>query len=202
MIQAENTLTTAAIAGEQEALRKLLLREDTHLRQCLAVRIRPTHRAAFDADDVLQVTYLEAYLRIEQFIPNGPGSFRAWVTRIAENNLQDAIRSLDRAKRPPRQRQVTLPNQDESHMSLFSLLGGTTSTPTKHLARKEAKSLLEAALGKLPDDYETVVRLNDLEALPAEMVAEAMNRTVASVYMLKARAHARLAELLGSGSNY
>lgn len=202
MLQVEDSLTTAALAGDQAALRGLLRRHDPHLRRQLAGKIRPTHRAAFDVDDILQVTYLEAYLRISQFNANGAGSFRAWLTRIAENNLQDAIRALDRDKRPPRDRQVRLPVREDSYVTLFLLLGGTTHTPSKHLARQDTKALLEGALAKLPPDYETVVRLSDLQGLAGAEVAEAMNRTLASVYMLKGRAHARLAELLGSPSQF
>ncbi len=202
MLQAEDSLTTAAVAGDQAALRGLLRRHDPHLRRQLTGKIRPTHRSAFDVDDILQVTYLEAYLRVEQFNPDGPGSFRAWLTRIAENNLQDAIRSLGREKRPPREKQVRLPSLEDSYVTLFLLLGGTTHTPSKHLARQDAEVLLEAALTKLPRDYETVVRLSDLQGLAGSEVARAMNRTLASVYMLKGRAHARLAELLGSPSQF
>lgn len=202
MIQAGERLTSAAIGGDRDALRDLLRRHDQYLRGHVASKIRATHRAAFDEDDVLQVTYLEAYLRIRQFNPNGPGSFRAWLLRITENNLQDAIRSLNCRKRPPRDKQVSIPAGDESYVTLLSLLGGTATTPTTHLRRAETKSLLEQALGKLPPDYETVVRLSDLAGRSMDDVANAMGRTAASVRMLKARAHARLSELLGSPSRF
>ncbi len=198
MLQVEDSLTAAAVAGDQPALRGLLRHHDPHLRKHLAGKIRSIHRADFDVDDILQVTYLEAYLRIEQFHSRGPGSFQAWLTRIADNNLQDAIRSIDRKKRPPREKQVRLSSRDNSYVTLFMLLGGTTHTPSKHLAKKEAEWQLERALTKLPPDYETVVRLSDLQGLSGSEVAEVMGRTLPSVYMLKGRAHARLAELLGS----
>ncbi len=200
MLRGSDTLTTAALAGDRDALRDLLRRHDPHLRAHFTGKIRATHRAAFDVDDVLQVTYLEVYLRIGQFRPGRPGGFRAWLTRIAENNLLDAVRGLGRQKRPPRERQVVLPSREESCASLFSMLSGDATTPSMHMARKEAKAKLECALDKLPPDYETVVRLCDLEKLPVGDVAKAMERSPASVYMLRARAHARLAEFLGSFS--
>lgn len=202
MLQVQDSLTMAAVVGDPAALRELLRRHDPHLRRHLAGKIRSTHRAAFDIDDILQVTYLEAFLRIELFKADGPGSFRGWLTRIADNNLQDAIRSLDREKRPPREKQVRLPSREDSYVTLLLLLGGTTHTPSKHLAKKDAAALLEAALVKLPPDYEKVVRLSDLEGLTGVQVAEAMGRTLAAVYILKGRAHARLAEMLGSPSQF
>ncbi len=202
MLETAEKLTVTAVAGDREALRRLLRRHDGHLRRVLAGGIRPTHRSAFDVDDVLQVTYLEAFLQIGQFSRNRSASFRAWLTKIAENNLRDAVRELGREKRPPRNKQLMLSNVYDSSVALFGVLAGSASTPTKHLAAKDAVSLLEEALRRLPPDYETVVRLNDLEGLPACEVAEAMDRSVGSVYMLKARAHERLAVLLGSRSKF
>lgn len=202
MLATDEQLTTAAVAGDAAALRQLLRRHDGDLRALLAGKIRKTHRSAFDVEDVLQVTYLEVFLRIRDFSSKGPGSFRAWLLRIAENNLKDAIRGLEAEKRPPRNKQVVLPRSDESYVTLFSMLGGTKSTPSKHMAKQDARSALEHALKQLPPDYETVVRLNDLEGKPAAEVAQIMNRTVVSVYMLKARAHTRLAELIGSASRF
>ena len=42
----------------------------------------------------MQVTYLEAFLRVTDFVPTGPNSFRLWLTRIAENNLRHYSRAL------------------------------------------------------------------------------------------------------------
>lgn len=77
MLTVEDKLTTAAIAGDTDALRQILRRHDAELRERLAGKIRATHRAAFDVDDVLQVTYVEAFLRIAEFMPNGRGAFGA-----------------------------------------------------------------------------------------------------------------------------
>ena len=85
---AEETLTSAALAGDREALGELLVRCDGELRRRMAEGIPRAYRSALDVADVLQVTYLEAFLRVDQFQPDGPGSFLAWLTASAENNLR------------------------------------------------------------------------------------------------------------------
>lgn len=202
MIVSQDRLTAAAVGGDEEALCRLLRGRDAELRGRLAGRIAPKYRAAFDVDDVLQVTYLEAFLRIGQFNRDGSEGFLAWLTRIAEHNLTDAIRALDCAKRPPRNRQIKPQMLDDPHMDLITVLGGTVTSPSRHAAREEAKGLVEAAIERLPPDYRTVVRMYDLEGRPISEVAKALKRSAGAIHMLKARAHDRLAELLGESTQF
>ncbi|MBI1827250.1 MAG: sigma-70 family RNA polymerase sigma factor [Planctomycetes bacterium] len=202
MSVAEESLTTAALAGDREALGELLVRCDGNLRNRIADGIPRAYRPALDVADVLQVTYLEAFLRIGQFQPNGNGSFIAWLTTSAENNLRDALRALDRDKRPPRRKQVASSLSDDSYVVLLASLAESASTPSHCVSCDEAKQALESAIGKLPPDYERVVRLSDLQGLSAADVAQQMQRSVPAVYMLKARAHEHLVTLLGRGSQF
>ncbi|NOT01450.1 MAG: sigma-70 family RNA polymerase sigma factor [Phycisphaerales bacterium] len=202
MIVSLDTLTTRALSGDRDALEEVLDKYDERVRRRLAGRIGAAYRSAFDLDDVMQVTYLEVFLKIEQFIPSGPDSFFEWVSAIGENNIRDAVRELNRAKRPPRGRQVSLPHADDSFVVLLELLGGTSSTPDRRAARGEAKTLLEAAIARLPEDYRNAVTLMDLNGMAAEDAAGTMGRSKGAMHMLRARAHERLALLMGSRSNY
>lgn len=202
MNESVDTLTSSAIAGDADALSALLVRHDKTLREWLRGRVNRRYQAAFDVDDVLQVTYLESFLRIGQFSSNGSESFLAWLRRIATNNLHDAIRELNRDKRPPREKQIDPAVAEDSYVSLLYTLESLGTTPSMDAARKEAEDLLETALRKLPPDYEEVVRLFDLMGRNAAQVAAAMQRSVGAVYMLKARAHDRLAELLGDSTSF
>ncbi len=202
MNESIDALTTSAIAGDADALSALLVRHDKTLREWLRGRVNRRYQAAFDVDDVLQVTYLESFLRIGQFSSNGSESFVAWLRRIAANNLHDAIRELNRNKRPQREKQIDRAVDEDSYVSLLYTLESLGTTPSMDAARKEAEALLETALRKLPPDYEEVVRLFDLMGRNAAQVASAMKRSVGAVYMLRARAHDRLAELLGDGTDF
>lgn len=195
-------LARRAIRGDEEALTALLENEATALRERIASRIGAPWRSVLDADDVLQITYMEAFLRIDRFEPQGAGSFRAWLQQIAENNLRDAIKSLERAKRPDPRKRVHGPPGEQSFVALVEVLGVTSTTPSRQAAGHELQGVLDHALRQLPPDYERVIRMYDLEARPVNEVAAAMGRSGGAVFMLRARAHDRLKEILGSSSKF
>ncbi len=202
MMPVEEQLTHAALAGDEEALSELLRHHGPELRQRLTGQIGRQYRGALDEDDVLQVTYLEAFLRILQFTNEGSGAFLAWLTKIAENNLRDAIRGLDAGIRPPRAKQLHDGPTAESYDDLLSSLVGTDSTPSRRAARGESKEIVEAALNELPPDYARVIRLYDLDLLDIQKVMAAMKRSKGAVHMLRVRAHDRLRELLGEEGRF
>jgi RNA polymerase sigma-70 factor (ECF subfamily) len=151
-----------------------------------------------DLDDVMQVTYLEAFMHIADFVPAGPHAFGAWLGRIGENNLRDAIRKSDAASRPTAGSATTW--EDSCQMLIEQL--GTNGTPSRAAGTDEAKRLIEAALQRLPADYERVLRLCDLEGHSGPEAARQIGRSHGAVKMLLARARDRLAALLGSGSRF
>ena len=91
---------------------------------------------------------------------------------------------------------------DESFAALYEVLGGTSTTASRQAARKEAKAALEKAIRRLPDTYVQVITMYDLEGRPLKEVARALNRTPGATSMLRARAHRRLAELMGTASRF
>jgi RNA polymerase sigma-70 factor (ECF subfamily) len=196
----EDKLLCAATRGDPAALSELLAICGPPLAARVATRIAAKWRSALDADDVMQVTYFEAFLHIRDFVPRGPGAFEAWLRRIADNNLRDAVRDLSRAKRPQPERRVQTGSRDESAAVLLENLGVTLTTPSRHAGRPEACTALQAAIDRLPADYAQVVALYDLQALPAAEVAARMERSEGAVYMLRSRALDRLRETLGVGT--
>lgn len=200
----EQRLVGAAILGDEEALVRLLNSFGPVVRDRLKGKISQQWRSSLDEDDVMQVSYLEAFLLIEQFKPRGPGSFIAWLNQVAENNLRDALRGLQAAKRPnPKNRvQVQVERGEDSFIALVEMLGTTESTPSRAAAKGEHQQLIEHALGSLPPDYERVVRLYDIEGLSACEVAQQLGRSTGAIYMLRARAHERMAKSLGSASRF
>ncbi len=191
-------LVVEARAGSEDALAELLARHADDLRRWVDARIGAPYRAAFDADDVLQVTFVECFLRIRQFDPQSSGSFFAWLRRIAERNLLDAMRVLDRAKRPDRRRFLTDKVSEDTYLMLLANLESDGTTPSTAYARAEARRRIDEALEQIPPDYARVVRMYDLMGHPADDLAECMRCSRGTVYMLRARAHERLAELLAA----
>ncbi len=201
MQPSEKQLAVSAVGGDEDALTELLRRFGPNVRASIEAGISEKWRSILEADDVMQVTYLEAFLRIDRFEPRGDGSFAGWLNQIAKNNMRDAIEELSRLKRPQPQNRV-VGSMNESAVMFVEQLCGSTSTPSRHAAHREIIDALESAIGELPDDYAMVVRQYDLEGKPVADVASALGRSEGAVYMLRARAHDRLREAFGSGAQW
>jgi len=200
---AEQEQLIKAVSGDSDALSDLLQKHGPSVRSAIGPAIGKQWSSVLDADDVMQVTYLEAFLQIDRFKPAGEGSFRAWLKRIADNNLRDAIKGLQRLKRPQPSRRVTVPaNRADSCVALFEILGYTSTTPSRDAMRREVQAVIEATITKLAPDYELVVRQCDLKGLPVSEVAAELGRSEAAVYMLRARAHEQLRRYLGSETRF
>jgi RNA polymerase sigma-70 factor (ECF subfamily) len=200
--QPEEKLLAMAVKGDEGALTELMEGVGVQLHAELQARIGAPYRGLVGADDILQVTFLEAFLRIRSFVPSGPGAFLSWLRRISDNNLRDAIRELECEKRPSPTKRVTAGANEESYVMLLASIAGSATTASRALARNEIKSMLDEALGKLPPDYGQVLRLYELEGLSAPEVAARMGRSHGAVRMLLARARECLSEVLGSASRY
>src|SRR5262245_23679710 len=127
MTAASEELLSKAVGGDTAALATLLERYGGDVRGRL--QIEPKWSSLIDADDVMQVTYLEAFLQIRRFQPQGLPAFIGWLARIAENNLRDAIKELERIKRPPPERRISPSTPQESCTAFLQLLGVTRTTP-------------------------------------------------------------------------
>lgn len=198
-----DALVAKATAGDPDALMTVLEACGPKVRARIDGQISPQHRSSLDADDVMQVTYIEAVLRIARFKSGGASGFLAWITRMAENNLIDAIRSLEAARRPDPSRRVGGQRTGADSMVAFvEMLSASNTTPSGHAARGEAAKHLDSALKSLPPDYERVVRLYDLDGRPMDEVAKELGRSEGAAFMLRARAHDRLKEAMGPAGNF
>jgi RNA polymerase sigma-70 factor (ECF subfamily) len=199
VVQDEMERIARAVSGELEALAGLLEAHGPRVRARLEGRIPTPHRALLAVEDVLQVTYLEAFLRVGGFAGRSGASFGAWLQAIAEHNLQDALRELGRAKRPDPARRA---RASDPAADLFEGLSSSATTPTRAARRAEASELVAAALARLPRDYAEVLRLYDLEELQVDRVAQRLGRSPGAVHMLRQRARDRLRELLGNAERF
>lgn len=197
----EAQLVARAVEGDEDALASLLAEHGARIRARLEPTISAKWKSILEADDVLQVTYLEAYLRINRFEYKGEGSFHGWLARIAENNLRDAIKELERRKRPQPDNRIECEPGDRSFAFLEDL-GFTTTTPSRHAASREVAQAIEDAISRLPEDYAEVVRQYDLQGRSAGEVAQTLKRSSGAVYMLRARAHDRLREAFESETRF
>ena len=202
MSASENELVHQAARGDADALSSLLERHGRLIRDRLAGQIPRRWRAALSADDIMQQTYIDAFVDMNRFVPNGKGSFPAWLSSLAKCNLVDAVRMLEADKRGGNRRRIDPTSRDESFTALHDLIGPTRSTPSRHAARDEACAVLQWAVQQLPETYRQIVELYDLEGQPVQEVAWKLKRSPGAVFMIRARAHRRLREIMGRASHY
>lgn len=194
-------LVRNAASGDVDALSELLRLHGPAVERTL--QIGDIYRGMIDAADVMQVTYLEAFLQIGTYDTTKPDRFEAWLRQIAQNNLRDAIRGMERQKQPPPRNRLSPVNREDSMVDLYDLLGkGTSATPSRAVRRVELCGYLDRAIEALPERYGRVVRLYDLEGRSIAEVAEAVGKSAGAVHMMRARAHDRLRQEIGSPSRF
>lgn len=194
----ERDLLRRAKTGDLDALAELLDRHGPAVRSSVRRELSAANRVHLDEDDVLQVTYLEAFLRVSSFEGETPAAFAAWLAAIARHNLLDGVRALGREKRPDERRRVT----GDAAADLLAEFSAHATTPTRAAARNEAREMIEACLTRLPADYAHVVRLVDLDGRSIDAAALALDRSPGAVHMLRARAHQSLREKLGAPERF
>jgi RNA polymerase sigma-70 factor (ECF subfamily) len=199
---AGSDLLDRAVAGDGEALAQLLERHALEVRRTVSSHIPQRWQAVLSADDVMQETYVDAFLDIGRFDPRGDGAFVAWLVTLARRNLLDALRMLEAAKRGRSHRRVQPTNAHGSLLILFDQLANPGATPSRAVARAEAHLSLREAIERLPASYRMIVELFDLGGQPIENVASALALTVGAVYMRRARAHRQLRDMLGNPSQF
>ena len=172
----------------------------------VAGRVRPRIGAVWQSllsvEDVMQITFVESFQQFGRFEGNDRRSVIAWLTKIAMNNLQDAIRGLERDKRPSPKKRQHAAVTDETYVTLVEQMGADTTTISSKAARKELQRLLEASLQKLPADYATAIRLYDLQNMSGPEVSEQMGRSRGAVHMLRSRGLEQLRKQLGAATNF
>ncbi len=193
MDQAEERVALAA-AGDPDQIEALLRAATPRLRALLT--IDPRFRRSIDVDDVLQVTFLEAFLRIRSLEQRTEAGFWSWLRRIAEHNLADAVRQLDRQKRSDARHRITHGAAGESARTLLLAVADGSVTAGGRASLAEEIERLHRAIAALPASYRAVIEHVDLAEQSVAEVARSLGRSEGAVHMLRARARDRLHELM------
>ncbi len=141
------------------------------------------------ADDVFQNTFVQVYLKIQQYEPGRPA--RPWLYAIATNQAIDALRRRNR-RADQRADAAVSPDEDGHPRPLFELLPAPGDGPPDSADRSEQRELVRAAVDKLPDLLRQVVILAYFQGLKYRDIADALEIPVGTV---KSRLHAALARL-------
>ncbi len=196
-----NDLLHQAVNGSEQALCELFERYGPSLRRRFSRKIPQRWQSVLSLDDLMQETYIDAFVHIRDFDPRGESAFEHWLATIARHNLINALEMLEADKRGGQRRRVRLVDSDVFD-TFCDQLGGTRNTPSGLAAKVEACSALKGAMAQLQEDHRNVVQLYDLEGRSAEEVSRMMLRSNGAMFMLRARAHRALRQLMGTASDF
>lgn len=162
------------LKGEKELYEKLIRKYDQRL---FRISMSIINDEA-EARDIMQNTYLNAYLQLSS-LENKTG-FSTWLTRILINE------SLLRKKKKIKHEQI-LNTQSKKN---------NDETPLKSLLNKELKTLLEKVIADLPEKYKLVFVMREIEEMSTRETMEVLKLSESNVKIRLSHAKEMLREKL------
>jgi RNA polymerase sigma-70 factor, ECF subfamily len=183
-----NELDAAILArarsGNREAFRTIVER---HSAAVFRVAYRLT-RSEQDADDVVQETFLKAYVELPRF--EGRAAVATWLHRIAVNCAIDLLR-----------RRSSAPSAAENDEPAAARLASPAPGPEREAAGRELRAHVDAALDDLTPLERAAFTLRHLEERSVEEICTALGLTPAatrhSIFRAVAKVRRALAPLVG-----
>jgi len=176
----EHTLIRSIIDGDTELFAALIRKNNAGLYK-VARSYGFNHQ---DAQDLMQETYINAFMKLAQF--EGRSSFKTWITRIMIHKC------LYKKTYGSYKRETSQPDIQENAQPMHS----NTTSPEKDLMRKEFGKVVAFQLEKLPLIYKTVFILREVEGFSVAETAELLDISPVSVKVRLNRAKAVLQKRL------
>ena len=185
----------AARAGSREALGKLLEATRRYLLTIARQELDPDLRAKNSPSDVVQETFVEAQRAFGDFQGDTEAELLAWLRQVLLHRVGNLRRRYRDTQKRRLAREVTLGGDDSSE-GLGGGLAAKMPSPSGQAMEQEQDQALQAALGRLPEDYRRVITLRYQEQLPFEEIGRLLQRSPDAARKLWARAVERLHEEL------
>ena len=175
--------------GDSEAFSALFRKYQRRLAVLIYYHMSSELRHHIEVDDILQETFLAASRQLDQFTYRAPGSFLAWLSRIADHTIVDAARFQSRQKRDGGER---LRFRSESNP------GGPEpadfNTPSRIFMAGERVRALLAKMDALSGEQREVILLAEFQGLSTQEIAAKMGKSREAVALLLHRALKRFRE--------
>ena len=183
--RAEPEVIAAVLAGEIQVYHEL---------------IRPYERSVYvmalsymknkaDAEDVAQEAFVRAFRKLSTF--RAESKFSTWLISITINEARTRLRRQALVRMEPLDQ---LPDEDKGISP--ALLRDWREIPSEAVEREEVRNLIQRAVEQLPDIYQRVFLLRDVEELTISETAEALNISIPSVKVRLHRARMMLQKQL------
>lgn len=177
-----------ARAGDDAARNRLFEACRSFVAVVAKVQLHRRLHAKVDPSDLVQQSLLEAHRGFVDFQGGTPQDWLAWLKQIVQHNAIDADKHYRGASRRDLRKERVLAGTDSCSSHAGWAAADPGPSPSQLAMNAERELRLAAAIEALPDDYQQVVLLRNLERLPFDEVAERMNRTRGACQMLWMRA--------------
>lgn len=173
----DEKLLGLARLGDEGAIRFLVKRNNQRLFRVA----RAILHNDFEAEDVVQETYVRAFTKLASF--RGDARFTTWLTRIAINEALGRKRRMRSTVNFDDLNEAAL---DRSRSIPKPPLSLAPLPADKELMRTESRAALERAIEELPEIFRIVLILRDVEGMNVEDTADLLGIKPATV---KTRLH-------------
>ena len=185
-------LLSRAEAGDRAALGSLLESCRGYLLAVANAALEPELSVKGAGSDLVQETFLEADRAFEKFTGSDRDALLAWLKAILTNNIIDHRRGF----RPGTKRDLT---KEKALGPGEAEVSGGARSPSSQVSEREQTELFFRMLGRLPEEYRSVIELRNRDHLSFVEIGERMGRSADAVRMLWKRAVQRLQEELDQG---
>lgn len=186
----QESLLHAAESGDDDALGELIeafrgILSDDARQSLMGVQAR------VDASDVVQLTWLSVFRGFPNF-HGDLGAFAAWLKKIHERNIQDAVRNQHAARRDV--------SRELSGSGVHGNVTARNSSPSQHVMRGERNAELQDALDKLPPAQREAVKMRYFDGMGVAEITSRMGRSETAVAGLLKRGLIRLRIIMNDQS--
>jgi RNA polymerase sigma-70 factor (ECF subfamily) len=178
----DEATVAAAQKGDVNAFNRLVVAYQD-LAYNVAYRILGNQDTAADAT---QDGFLRGYRALGEF---RGGSFKTWILRIVTNCCYDQLRVMQR--RPTSPIDDMLEDDERS-----GLLEDRSESPQDYVERLDLDSVVQVALGTLPEEQRMVVVLSDIHGLSYDEIAQTTSLNLGTVKSRLSRGRAKMRDYL------
>ncbi len=183
--------------GDEAAREELFDRHRDQIRRTIELRMAPRLRQRLDVSDMIQVTQLEAFRYLADYLRRRPMPFRLWLRKTAQRRMWDAWRRHTAAKRTGRA-ELALP--EDSSVQLAGRLVDPGESPSEHADKAEQIQRVNRAMGRLPEADREILLMRVYEGLSNQEVAAVLGMNKEAASKRHARALVRLQKLVEAES--
>jgi RNA polymerase sigma-70 factor (ECF subfamily) len=178
-VKSEQELISDSLAGSPDAFCELVNRFSGRLFSAM-VHVTGSHN---DAEEVVQETFVQAYLKLHTF--QGNSQFFTWLYRIAFNNSL----SRRRKRRPDISLEV---NRETGGIDPEDKL----EQPDEPMMREERIAMVHRGLQMLTEEHRHILVLREMNEMAYEDLAEVLDINIGTVRSRLSRARAQLKQVL------